>query len=66
MNRLNIQDKNSISEFCRKLDCTEKELMYCVSKVGTSLTSIECYMHMNRSLLEQWSGQSSKVYMSNL
>ena len=58
MVRLNIHDGDSITDFCRRLNCSEKELFYCVAKVGTSYTSIECYLHMNRALLDQWSNNA--------
>jgi len=63
MNRLNIHDTNSITDFCHRLNCSEKELFYCVAKVGTSYTSIECYLHMNRSLVDQWSQNARQFLM---
>lgn len=63
MNRLNIHDIDSVADFCKRLNCSEKELFYCVAKVGTSFTSIECYLHMNRSLVDQWSQNARQSLM---
>lgn len=56
--RINVQDRTSIETWCERLECSESELMYCVSKVGTSIASIECYLYMNRSLLQKWFGNA--------
>jgi hypothetical protein len=52
--RVRPQDTASIHFWCNQLNCTESELMYCISKVGTSIKSIESYLYMNRTILQKW------------
>lgn len=53
--RVDVHSKASIDNWCLKLNCSEDELLYCISKVGSSVIAIESYLHMNRSLLQLWS-----------
>jgi hypothetical protein len=49
---VNMEDSMSIKEHAKKLECTEKELIYCIKKVGKSVRSIELYLEMNRDFVE--------------
>lgn len=51
--RVQVQDKTDIQYWCSHFDCSEIELFYCISKVGTSISSIESYMYMNRGTLKE-------------
>lgn len=53
--RVDIHSRASIELWISKLNCTEEELLYCISKVGSSIIAIESYLHMNRNLLHIWS-----------
>lgn len=45
--RLDFSDQDLVLKVCRKFDCSEEELKYCLSQVGSSLTSIEAFWAMN-------------------
>ncbi|WP_430405785.1 DUF3606 domain-containing protein [Fluviicola sp.] len=53
--RVDIHSKVNITYWSSELNCSEEELLYCISKVGSSITAIESYLHMNKSLLQVWS-----------
>ncbi len=53
--RVDIHNKVNITYWSSELKCSEEELLYCISKVGSSITAIESYLHMNKSLLQVWS-----------
>ena len=40
-----IQDVD-INDWCKKLDCTEAQLRYCIERVGTSWISVEAFWSM--------------------
>ncbi len=54
--RLNIHNREERNEWCSLLNCSDAELMYCVSKVGTSYSSLESYLKMNKEILKIWIG----------
>ncbi|WP_425357331.1 DUF3606 domain-containing protein [Fluviicola taffensis] len=58
--RVDIHNKTNISFWSSELKCSEKELLYCISKVGSSISAIESYLHMNKSLLQVWSTREFK------
>lgn len=55
--RVDIHSKTNISYWSSELKCSEEELLYCISKVGSSVSAIESYLHMNKSLLQIWSSR---------
>lgn len=52
--RINIHDTLSLEQWCHRFNCNKYELLFCVGKVGTSVTSIESYLYMNRLLISKW------------
>jgi hypothetical protein len=52
--RVDIHNSSSIEVWSNNLQCSREELLYCISKVGSSIMAIESYLHMNRSLLKAW------------
>jgi hypothetical protein len=52
--RVNISDSSDILNWSKQLDCSEKELLFCVSKVGTVISTIEKYLQLNREMLTRW------------
>lgn len=59
--RVDIHSKTNISHWSSELNCSEEELLYCISKVGSSITAIESYLHMNKSLLQLWSTRNIAI-----
>jgi Protein of unknown function (DUF3606) len=59
--RINIQDPSNLQQWCQRFECSERELMYCVGKVGTSVSSIESYLYMNRMLISKWNEASNRL-----
>ena len=58
---IDIENNNHVLECAQNLDCTIDELLYCVSKVGKSLKSIELYLEMNRDIIEIYIQNARKV-----
>lgn len=56
--RVDIHSKVNITYWSSELKCSEEELLYCISKVGSSISAIESYLHMNKSLLQVWSSRN--------
>lgn len=59
--RVDIHNKTNISYWSSELKCSEEELLYCISKVGSSVSAIESYLHMNKSLLQVWSSRDIAI-----
>lgn len=59
--RVDIHSKMNIMHWSSELKCSEEELLYCISKVGSSVTAIESYLHMNKSLLQVWSSRDIAI-----
>ena len=59
--RVDIHNKANVENWCSTFGCTESELFYCMSKVGSSVSAIESYLTMNRNLIQIWTG-SKLVY----
>lgn len=59
--RVDIHSKTNISYWSDELKCSEEELLYCISKVGSSVIAIESYLHMNKSLLQVWSTRNIAI-----
>lgn len=59
--RVDIHSKVNISYWSGELKCSEEELLYCISKVGSSISAIESYLHMNKSLLQVWSSRDIAI-----
>jgi hypothetical protein len=59
--RVDIHSKTNISHWSSELNCSEEELLYCISKVGSSISAIESYLHMNKSLLQLWSTRNIAI-----
>lgn len=59
--RVDIHSKTNISYWSGELKCSEDELLYCISKVGSSVNAIESYLHMNKSLLQVWSSRDIAI-----
>jgi Protein of unknown function (DUF3606) len=52
--RINIDDSKQITDACKSLHCTMQELHYCMSRVGSSISAISCYLEMNRDRIEYY------------
>jgi hypothetical protein len=59
--RVDIHSKTNVSYWSSELECSEEELLYCISKVGSSINAIESYLHMNKSLLQIWSSSDIAI-----
>lgn len=57
--KVDIHNKENIVFWSAQLNCTEAELLYCISKVGSSINSIESYLQMNKSILQIWATNNS-------
>jgi hypothetical protein len=49
---IDLTSAEEIEKLCSELNCDEQTLRRCVNYVGRSITSIESFLFMNRSLLE--------------
>lgn len=58
---IDIEDSILVQECAQKLECTIDELLYCVTKVGKSLKSIELYLEMNRDIIEIYIQNAKKA-----
>lgn len=51
-NRLiELHSKKDIDFWCRKLNCSESMLRFCVNSVGRSYKSVDAFLYMNRDWL---------------
>jgi hypothetical protein len=58
--RLNINNTEERSSWCQRLGCSDDELMFGVSKVGTSFQALHSYLQMNKNLIDTWLAVKSK------
>ncbi len=58
--KVDIHSKENLSYWSNRLNCSQDELLYCISKVGSSIHSIESYLEMNKNLLDKWAFKIKK------
>lgn len=50
---LDLNDQADIDKWCLIFDCSEETLLYCVSYVGRSISSVESFYSMNMNWIEK-------------
>jgi hypothetical protein len=48
-----LADKAQVLKVCQSLSCSQEELMFCISRIGTSFNVIRYYWEMNKDTIRK-------------